>query len=98
NAHLLLELPGERGRVSAPRKERPAKRGIAIVARAARFAAAPTFEALGQPSAPALPQRWWGVTPTRPGHYFDEVTLDASRFRIPPRELEEMLPQQALML
>ncbi|MCM2265775.1 MAG: acyltransferase domain-containing protein, partial [Desulfuromonadales bacterium] len=32
------------------------------------------------------------------GFYIDEVTLPANRFRIPPREMEEMLPQQLLML
>jgi PfaB family protein len=32
------------------------------------------------------------------GYYLDEVALPAGRFRIPPREMEEMLPQQLLML
>src|SRR5207245_97414 len=32
------------------------------------------------------------------GFYLDEVSAPADRFRIPPRELEEMLPQQLLML
>ncbi len=32
------------------------------------------------------------------GFYLNEVALPASRFRIPPREMEEMLPQQLLML
>ena len=33
-----------------------------------------------------------------PGYYLDEVRLRVDQFRIPPRELEEMLPQQSLML
>jgi len=32
------------------------------------------------------------------GFTMDEVALPANRFRIPPREIEEMLPQQLLML
>ena len=28
------------------------------------------------------------------GHFLDEVRVSAGRFRIPPREIEEMLPQQ----
>ncbi|MHB8709275.1 MAG: beta-ketoacyl synthase N-terminal-like domain-containing protein, partial [Desulfuromonadales bacterium] len=32
------------------------------------------------------------------GFYIDAVALPANRFRIPPREMEEMLPQQLLML
>jgi PfaB family protein len=32
------------------------------------------------------------------GFYMDEVALPTNRFRIPPREMEEMLPQQLLML
>jgi len=33
-----------------------------------------------------------------PGHYLEELTIPLDRFRIPPKELEEMLPQQLLML
>ena len=32
------------------------------------------------------------------GYYLPDLTLPINRFRIPPRELAEMLPQQALML
>jgi 3-oxoacyl-(acyl-carrier-protein) synthase/3-hydroxymyristoyl/3-hydroxydecanoyl-(acyl carrier protein) dehydratase len=32
------------------------------------------------------------------GFFVDQISLAASRFRIPPRELEEMLPQQLLTL
>lgn len=50
--------------------------------------------------------RWWGVDPstfgatsTHPlGSPLLEVDLPAGQFRIPPKELETMLPQQALML
>ena len=59
---------------------------------------------------PAPPNSWWGArkvawfrgeglgkTPFR-GYYLDEVARAADQFRIPPREMEEMLPQQLLML
>ena len=59
---------------------------------------------------PTSPDRWWGAqdsdwfhqqgldrTPFK-GFYRDELTIAPDRFRIPPRELEEMLPQQLLML
>lgn len=64
----------------------------------------------GNSFAPAPPRRWHGAeqsawfraegltaTPFN-GFYIDEVALPANRFRIPPREMEEMLPQQLLML
>ena len=65
----------------------------------------------GESSAVATPPRTWrGVPRARwfheegldktpfNGFYLDEVALPANRFRIPPREMEEMLPQQLLML
>jgi len=60
--------------------------------------------------APRPPRHWWGVPESRwfheqgldaipfVGYYIDEVRIAAERFRIPPRELQEMLPQQLLML
>jgi len=61
-------------------------------------------------SLPAPPRKWWGAgdagwfraeglhdTPFS-GYYLDSVTVPADQFRIPPIELEEMLPQQLLML
>ncbi len=50
----------------------------------------------------AAESRWFreeGLTTTPfTGFTMDEVALPANRFRIPPREMEEMLPQQLLML
>src|SRR5208283_1275080 len=59
---------------------------------------------------PTFPRKWWGadesawfkgeggqLTPFK-GYYLDEFTVNAGEFRIPPKELEEMLPQQVLML
>ncbi|MBT0654746.1 type I polyketide synthase [Geomobilimonas luticola] len=60
------------------------------------------------PTAPS--RRWWGAeesawfreegydrTPFN-GYFLDDVAVAAEQFRIPPREIEEMLPQQLLML
>jgi acyl transferase domain-containing protein/3-hydroxymyristoyl/3-hydroxydecanoyl-(acyl carrier protein) dehydratase len=59
---------------------------------------------------PHLPRHWWGVAASAwfqregvppeefAGFFMDEVVVAAERFRIPPRELREMLPQQLLML
>jgi len=64
----------------------------------------------GLPTQPGKPKDWWGAeksawfakerlkdTPFA-GFYLDEFALPANAFRIPPKELEEMLPQQVLML
>lgn len=57
---------------------------------------------------PTLPTNWWGLLESRwfqeqrgsslEGHYIEKISLPLNRFRIPPKELEEMLPQQLLML
>ncbi|MBI1372368.1 MAG: type I polyketide synthase [Phycisphaera sp.] len=50
------------------------------------------------------PRNWWGVDALAPGaadvrgHAIDHVDIPLKRFRIPPTELRDMLPQQALML
>jgi acyl transferase domain-containing protein/3-hydroxymyristoyl/3-hydroxydecanoyl-(acyl carrier protein) dehydratase len=59
---------------------------------------------------PAPPKQWWGVeqrswfkqqglnqTPFN-GWFIKQVSVSPTRFRIPPKEMEEMLPQQLLML
>ncbi|MFP6584296.1 MAG: beta-ketoacyl synthase N-terminal-like domain-containing protein [Candidatus Hydrogenedentota bacterium] len=59
---------------------------------------------------PTTPSGWWGIeqsawyrlqglnhTPFK-GFYSDTVEIPRDMFRIPPKELEEMLPQQLLML
>ena len=57
-----------------------------------------------------LPRRQWrGLSPEQirgvweeggalPGYYLDDLSIPIDRFRIPPRELAELLPQQLLML
>ncbi|HZY84853.1 MAG TPA: beta-ketoacyl synthase N-terminal-like domain-containing protein, partial [Gemmataceae bacterium] len=64
----------------------------------------------GAPAEPRPPRHWWGAQDSQwfraagldatpfAGFYLDEVRLAAGRFRIPPKELQELLPQQLLML
>jgi 3-oxoacyl-(acyl-carrier-protein) synthase/3-hydroxymyristoyl/3-hydroxydecanoyl-(acyl carrier protein) dehydratase len=59
---------------------------------------------------PRFPSHWWGAERSAwfqergfgsaifQGYFIDEVAVAADQFRIPPKELEEMLPQQLLML
>ncbi|MDD5658168.1 MAG: polyketide synthase, partial [Elusimicrobia bacterium] len=107
NAHVLIEehVPAASGRVAAvaaaPRTGPP----IAIVGMEARFgpcAGLRPFQELvlggaaPRPSAPA--GRWWGAEPALPGFYMGELGVRTGGYRIPPKEMEEMLPQQLLML
>ncbi|WP_041974894.1 type I polyketide synthase, partial [Geobacter sp. OR-1] len=60
-----------------------------------------------QPTAPA---NWWGAEKTEwfrnegfestpfSGFYLGDIRIPTEQFRIPPKEMEEMLPQQLLML
>mgnify|MGYP003640296313 CR=1 FL=1 len=64
----------------------------------------------GEVHAPEAPAHWWGVEDSAwyrraglsrnafKGYGIGDVTGRIDRFKIPPRELEEMLPQQLLML
>lgn len=59
---------------------------------------------------PTKPGNWWGAEDSNwfhqegldrtpfSGFYHDDLTIAPDQFRIPPREMEEMLPQQLLML
>jgi acyl transferase domain-containing protein/3-hydroxymyristoyl/3-hydroxydecanoyl-(acyl carrier protein) dehydratase len=59
---------------------------------------------------PSSPKGWYGTSQSKwfhaegldttpfAGFTMNEVALQPNRFRIPPREMEEMLPQQLLML
>jgi len=44
------------------------------------------------------PEPFPQVADGAPGHFLENVPVPLDRFRIPPRELEELLPQQLLML
>jgi acyl transferase domain-containing protein/3-hydroxymyristoyl/3-hydroxydecanoyl-(acyl carrier protein) dehydratase len=47
----------------------------------------------------AHPDNWWGAESSEvEGHFINEIKIPLGRYRIPPAELKEMLPQQLLML
>ncbi len=95
NAHVLIEewVPEERHR-SARRKSPAASPSepapIAIVGMAARVGM--------REGAAAFSQLVFGPEDGSPDLRIRSLDLPLGRFRIPPRELEEMLPQQSLML
>ena len=113
NAHLLLEEwtgipqkkapPVQRGGVDAPKH---ASAPIAVVGLAAHFGPWPDLRAfqervLGSSAAEPAPKiNGWGLAeePCPPGYYIEALNFPIDRFRIPPKELEETLPQQLLML
>jgi acyl transferase domain-containing protein/3-hydroxymyristoyl/3-hydroxydecanoyl-(acyl carrier protein) dehydratase len=95
-------------------KARPAVAVVGMDARFGPWQSLRSFQerVLGDGShpLPTPPTKWWGApesawfreeclqqTPFS-GFYLDEVAVAADRFRIPPREMEEMLPQQLMML
>jgi acyl transferase domain-containing protein/3-hydroxymyristoyl/3-hydroxydecanoyl-(acyl carrier protein) dehydratase len=56
---------------------------------------------------PRKDPRWWGAERSKwlresglslTGHYIHDVSLSLEQYRIPPKEVEEMLPQQILVL
>ena len=110
NAHLLIEewigqTAPKRGRVRARRASVP----IAIVGMAAqvgRWTSLEAFQRRVLGGGEELPERrdaWRGV-PLREnssnfaGYYMRDLEIPVNRYRIPPKELGELLPQQALML
>ena len=53
----------------------------------------------GENESAAQPRNWWGAeTNDCKGYLIDEIKIPLGRYRIPPAELKEMLPQQLLML
>ncbi len=79
---------------------------IAIIGMGAHFGPWQTLAAFrnrlfsNDTTAPTHPTRWWG-SPEQShftGYFINEINIPLGRFRIPPAELAEMLPQQLLML
>jgi len=85
NAHLIVEAwEGQKPTTRAA----PTTGRLAIVGRAHR---------LGEPiTSPEAPSR--GIEGLPAGRYIESVSVDPRRFRIPPVELADLLPQHLLML
>jgi acyl transferase domain-containing protein/3-hydroxymyristoyl/3-hydroxydecanoyl-(acyl carrier protein) dehydratase len=108
NAHVLLEeyagiaAWGLAARTAKPQAAQP----VAIIAMGAHFGPWSSLRAVrervlgGAPVEPQPPRHWWGVSDMVrfTGYYVQELQVSLEQFRIPPRELQEMLPQQLLML
>ena len=81
---------------------------IAVVGMGAHIGKWPSLRAFerrmfGMDATPPAPKPdQWGVNPPEnqslSGYFLDELTLPLGKFKIPPKEMEESLPQQLLML
>jgi len=110
NAHVLLEeWQAEQSIDTGKEKERtPASEiKIAIVGMETQFGPWKSLTAFKErlftrrQDFPATsPSHWWGVDNKDDikGWFIEEVNIPLGRYRIPPAELKEMLPQQLLML
>lgn len=106
NAHLILEeWTGQTSFLAPPTPQRHCV-PVAIVGLASRFGpwhdAAQLREALQARQLPPMTPKTngWGWAPAEcpPARAIEMLEFPADRFRIPPREVEETLPQQLLML
>ncbi len=104
NAHLVIERwrPGAAWRRDPPRA-RP--RAIAVVGVGARLGGLDGAAVVGHAllserplvaPAPVAATRGLGQAPD--GVYCEEITVDGARWRIPPAEIERLLPQQLMVL
>jgi acyl transferase domain-containing protein/3-hydroxymyristoyl/3-hydroxydecanoyl-(acyl carrier protein) dehydratase len=106
NAHLLIEEWVPTARKSAPPVPAPKPEPVAVVGVAAHVGPWADARALGERllagggPAPEPKTNGWAraSAPCPPGFLIDELAVPIDRFRIPPKELEEALPQQLLML
>ena len=91
-------------RVSTPAGKEPA--AIAIIGMGAHFGPFSNLASFREqvledhPQAPGPNGHWRGLilAPRHRGYRVDAIELPARRFRIPPAEIREMLPQQLIML
>jgi acyl transferase domain-containing protein/3-hydroxymyristoyl/3-hydroxydecanoyl-(acyl carrier protein) dehydratase len=114
NAHLLIEeyAPAEKIKQDPPTPAEPVAI-IGMGAHFGKWTNLKSFQervlGAGAEHAPTSPQ-WWGTEQSSwfskaglkrdgfKGHFVGEVRLPFGRFRIPPNEMKETLPQQLLML
>lgn len=110
NAHLLVEEYREGGYMPALPADKP-KSGpapVAIVGMDARFGKISGLrdfqekmlsgEGMARGMSFASERDGSAVSSSAKGHFLPDMPVETGAFRIPPRELEECLPQQALIL
>lgn len=105
NAHLLLEEPTDEGVTQARSLELPP---VALVGLAAHVGPLDSLEAFqlatlgGRPVADERPRwRWQGRAAdlaAPKGAWLEGFDFPLGRFKVPPKEIAALLPQQALML
>lgn len=106
NAHVLLEqYEKDAVKKNAATMVQSDNAAIAIVGMESRLGLwnnQPEFDSavlFGADQSLTVPTNWWGADAGEcKGHLIDEVRVPLGRYRIPPAELKEMLPQQLLML
>lgn len=114
NAHLILEeAPSARPAFTlAPRPSRPRPEPVAVVAMHSRFGQALNVDAYREAIfegrsllAPAPAGRWFGLEQNAeamrplPGAYVTDLPVpDPMSLKIPPAEIERMLPQQLMSI
>lgn len=106
NAHVLLEQYEKDATTNnTVSTVQTVKADIAIVGMESRLgpwndqSAFDSAVLFGEDKTVTHPSNWWGAgTNECNGHLINEVDIPLGRYRIPPAELKEMLPQQLLML
>ena len=105
-ASLTHPQPLPRGELSIPQTAQG--ESIAVIGMDAHIGKWPSLRAFerrvfGMDAPPPAPKPdQWGMNPpanqSLSGYFLDELTLPLGKFKIPPKEMEESLPQQLLML
>jgi acyl transferase domain-containing protein/3-hydroxymyristoyl/3-hydroxydecanoyl-(acyl carrier protein) dehydratase len=105
NAHVLLEEWTPATRTSVSVLALPIDDEVVLVGMSATVGAWNGLEAFqhrvlggGPEIAPAAKNGYWGLPDPPKGYFIDELEVPVGEFRIPPKEIQEMLPQQLLML
>ena len=111
NAHVLIEEAVEPSRAAVSVRvleqvpERLPDPDVAIVGLGARIGPWRDLAAVrqrmfgrGEEHAPGPKRNHWGIPDAPVGWFIEELEIPFGRFKIPPREIEEALPQQMLML
>ncbi|MCK5366797.1 MAG: type I polyketide synthase, partial [Gammaproteobacteria bacterium] len=105
NAHVLLEEWTPATKTSVAVLALPIDDAVVLVGMSATVGAWNGLEAFqhrvlggGPEVAPAVKDGYWGLPDPPRGYFIDELEVPIGKFRIPPKEIEEMLPQQLLML